>query len=102
MGSSAAPGTLADKQESAPSPRHPSGNVHLLVYDATLYLLVFAYLTNIPSLTHGMWGNPSHLAELYRIICETKQQASLDSTSDARLEVLLAESNRTCIGIHLT
>ncbi|KAF8647738.1 hypothetical protein AX16_006573 [Volvariella volvacea WC 439] len=42
-------------------------------------------------LIHGMWGNPSHLAELYRVISEVH-----DSEDDegASLHVLLAETNR--------
>jgi hypothetical protein len=34
-----------------------------------------------------MWGNPKHLAELDRIIRETKSE-------DVELDVLLAETNR--------
>jgi hypothetical protein len=41
-----------------------------------------------------MWGNPVHLAELYRIMSETKQQASLEAGSDTQLEVLIPKSNR--------
>jgi hypothetical protein len=42
-----------------------------------------------------MWGNPSHLGELDRIIRETKEKASLSTDSDARLEVFLPQSNGT-------
>lgn len=42
-------------------------------------------------LIHGMWGNPSHLAELARIIRETYATPSSDGVE---LELLLAEANR--------
>lgn len=42
-------------------------------------------------LVHGMWGNPGHLAEMARIIRETKEEAGPDGT---KLHVLLAETNR--------
>lgn len=42
-------------------------------------------------LIHGMWGNPSHLAEMSRIIKETKAEPS---SSGVELKVLLAETNR--------
>ncbi|KLO05609.1 DUF676-domain-containing protein [Schizopora paradoxa] len=52
-------------------------------------------------LIHGMWGNPDHLAEMNRIIQETKGPASgtsgggdRDKSEDAELEVLVAQSNR--------
>lgn len=49
-------------------------------------------------LIHGMWGNPEHLAEMNRIIQETKGSASSASGnsegSDAELEVLVAQTNR--------
>ncbi|KAL0953743.1 hypothetical protein HGRIS_004933 [Hohenbuehelia grisea] len=51
----------------------PQSKVHLLV------------------LVHGMWGHPGHLAEMARIIRETKQQEDADGVS---LHVLLADSNR--------
>lgn len=41
-------------------------------------------------LIHGFWGNPGHLAELDRIIRETKQKQS----ADVDFEVLVAETNR--------
>jgi hypothetical protein len=47
------------------------------------------------SLVHGMWGNPKHLAELLRIVSETKGTAPADDPSAARLEVLVAETNST-------
>ncbi|ETW79058.1 Esterase/lipase/thioesterase [Heterobasidion irregulare TC 32-1] len=42
-------------------------------------------------LIHGMWGNPTHLAEMYRIIQEVKGKSN-DVSS--RLHVLLAEANK--------
>ena len=42
-------------------------------------------------LIHGLWGNPGHLAELDRIIRETKQKQS----TDVDFEVLVAETNRS-------
>ncbi|THH03474.1 hypothetical protein EW145_g6225 [Phellinidium pouzarii] len=53
-------------------------NVHLLV------------------LIHGMWGNPEHLAEMSRIIKETKGLSHSSGKSDANIEldVLLAQTNR--------
>ncbi|KAL5537237.1 hypothetical protein ACEPAF_1060 [Sanghuangporus sanghuang] len=52
-------------------------NVHLLV------------------LVHGMWGNPGHLAEMERIIKETKgTRAASNETDGVELEVLVAHSNR--------
>ncbi|KAI5118402.1 hypothetical protein M0805_007536 [Coniferiporia weirii] len=53
-------------------------NVHLLV------------------LIHGMWGNPTHLAEMNRIIKEVKGPSSAAGSDDAgvELEVLLAQTNR--------
>jgi hypothetical protein len=42
--------------------------------------------THLLVLVHGMWGNPGHLAELYRIILETH--------TDPLLHVLLAETNK--------
>ncbi|TFK63409.1 DUF676-domain-containing protein [Pluteus cervinus] len=41
-------------------------------------------------LVHGMWGDPSNLAELARVVRETR---GLDS-DDVELHVLLAETNR--------
>ncbi|KAH8108868.1 DUF676-domain-containing protein [Phellopilus nigrolimitatus] len=56
-------------------------NVHLLV------------------LIHGMWGNPVHLAEMNRIIAETKGPGSAmssggESDSDVELDVLVSQTNR--------
>ncbi len=51
-------------------------------------------------LIHGMWGNPDHLAEMSRIIQETKGTRSSKETDgegrsdDAELEVLVAQTNR--------
>ena len=42
-------------------------------------------------LIHGMWGNPTHLAEMYRIIQEVKGKSN-DVSS--KLHVLLAEANK--------
>ena len=42
------------------------------------------------ALVHGMWGNPSHLAEMRRVITET-YSAPVD---DVELQVLAAETNR--------
>jgi len=43
-------------------------------------------------LIHGMWGNPTHLAEMHRIISETYSPETLEG--DLRLEVLVAQTNR--------
>lgn len=48
-------------------------NVHLLV------------------LVHGMWGNPSHLAELERVVRETKGSQAVDGV---KLEILVAQTNQ--------
>ena len=51
-------------------------------------------------LIHGMWGNPDHLAEMSRIIEETKGPAAVNSSAakgedtNAELEVLVAQTNR--------
>ncbi|TFK88437.1 DUF676-domain-containing protein [Polyporus arcularius HHB13444] len=46
-------------------------------------------------LIHGMWGNPSHLAELRRIMEETRCQATSEKgPGGERLHVLVAETNR--------
>ena len=51
-------------------------NVHLLV------------------LIHGMWGNPSHLASMHRIMKETRiHQDSVDQDG-ATLDVMIAETNK--------
>ncbi|KAF8630141.1 hypothetical protein AX15_003094 [Amanita polypyramis BW_CC] len=41
-------------------------------------------------LVHGMWGNPSHLAEMRRVISETYP----DPVNGMELQVLLAETNQ--------
>ncbi|KAF8519044.1 DUF676-domain-containing protein [Hysterangium stoloniferum] len=43
-------------------------------------------------LIHGMWGNPTHLAEMHRIMTETYAPGTLEG--DIRLEVLVAQTNR--------
>ena len=48
--------------------------------------------THLLVLVHGMWGNPSHLAEMNRIIQETK--GSGPSDEGVELDVLVAEANR--------
>ena len=54
--------------------------------DTDIHLLV---------LVHGMWGNPEHLAEMKRIILETKGAGgSGRKETDMELEVLVAHSNR--------
>lgn len=42
-------------------------------------------------LIHGMWGNPSHLASMHRIMEQTHVQQSPDGTN---LHVMLAETNK--------
>lgn len=42
-------------------------------------------------LIHGMWGNPTHLAHVNKIILEVKGGIK---DSDVELEVLLAETNK--------
>ena len=42
------------------------------------------------TLIHGMWGNPSHLDEMRRVICETYPTAA----DGMELQVLLAETNQ--------
>ena len=45
-------------------------------------------------LIHGMWGNPEHLAEMCRIVTETKgPEAVVESSAGIGLEVLVASSN---------
>ena len=41
-------------------------------------------------LIHGMWGNPSHLAEMHRIISETYPEP----TNAIELQVLVAQTNQ--------
>ncbi|KAI0695350.1 DUF676-domain-containing protein [Cerioporus squamosus] len=46
-------------------------------------------------LIHGMWGNPSHLAELRRIMEETRCQATSEKgPGGERVHILVAETNR--------
>lgn len=46
-------------------------------------------------LIHGMWGNPVHLAEMSRIIRETKGSAEASAAANGiELNVLLAQKNR--------
>ncbi|TFK51791.1 DUF676-domain-containing protein [Heliocybe sulcata] len=45
-------------------------------------------------LVHGMWGNPGHLSELNRIMCETHKRKEDEESNGTELEVLLAETNR--------
>jgi Putative serine esterase (DUF676) len=52
-----------------------STNVHLLV------------------LIHGMWGNPSHLASMHRIIQQSINESSKHQNG-AGLHVMLPETNR--------
>ncbi|KZT27895.1 DUF676-domain-containing protein [Neolentinus lepideus HHB14362 ss-1] len=52
---------------------------------STVHLLV---------LVHGMWGNPSNLSEMNRIICETHKRKADPESNDTEFEVLLAETNR--------
>lgn len=51
----------------------PTPNVHLLV------------------IIHGMWGNPSHVAELERVVRETK---GTEIVADTALEILVAQTNQ--------
>ncbi|KAF9047123.1 lipid particle protein [Hymenopellis radicata] len=43
------------------------------------------------AIVHGMWGNPSHMAELKRIMLETKSEPSPDGVE---LRLIVAENNR--------
>ena len=46
-------------------------------------------------LIHGMWGNPSHLAEMRRIMEETRGKADSErGPRGERLHILMAETNR--------
>ena len=51
-------------------------NVHLLV------------------LIHGMWGNPSHLASMHRIMKETRINEDSVEQDGATLHVMLPETNK--------
>lgn len=42
-------------------------------------------------LVHGMWGNPSHMAELKRIMLETRAQPSAEGIE---MRLLVAETNQ--------
>ena len=42
-------------------------------------------------LIHGMWGNPSHLASMHRIMEQSQVHESPDGTE---LHVMLAETNQ--------
>ena len=42
-------------------------------------------------LIHGMWGNPSHLASMHRIMEQSQAHESSDGTE---LHVMLAETNQ--------
>ncbi|KAI9440711.1 DUF676-domain-containing protein [Lactarius indigo] len=54
----------------------PAKSVHLLV------------------LIHGMWGNPSHLASMHRIMEQTRVHQSSDNPDGTELHVMLAEANQ--------
>jgi Putative serine esterase (DUF676) len=45
-------------------------------------------------LIHGMWGNPSHLASMHRIIEQSRINESSDDPNVAELYVMLPETNR--------
>ena len=46
-------------------------------------------------LIHGMWGNPAHLAEMSRIIQETKGSTEAAAAANGtELDILLAQNNR--------
>jgi hypothetical protein len=49
--------------------------------------------THLLVLIHGMWGNPGHLAEVYRIMDETRVQVAKQDPSGTQLEILLAKTN---------
>lgn len=53
-----------------------TNNVHLLV------------------IIHGMWGNPSHLASMHRIIEQSHIKDSSNNPNGAGLHVMLPETNR--------
>lgn len=42
-------------------------------------------------LIHGMWGNPSNLASMHRIMEQTRENQSSDGTE---LHLMLAETNQ--------
>ena len=81
MSAEASPSTsttiVAVDPESPAGAEVPEGPVHLLV------------------LIHGMWGNPSHLAEMRRIMEETRGKADSErGPRGERLHILMAETNR--------
>ncbi|KIJ55786.1 hypothetical protein M422DRAFT_152238, partial [Sphaerobolus stellatus SS14] len=43
-------------------------------------------------LIHGMWGNPTHLAEMHRVF--TEKHVEVERGGDQRLEILLAQRNK--------
>jgi len=45
-------------------------------------------------LIHGMWGNPSHLDSMHRIIEQTRVQQSSHTPDGTELHVMLAEANQ--------
>ncbi len=45
-------------------------------------------------LIHGMWGNPSHLASMHRIMKETRIHEDSVELNGAALHILLPETNR--------
>ena len=45
-------------------------------------------------LVHGMWGNPSHLSELDRVIKETHTGPLTDDPDNVTLRTLVAETNK--------
>ncbi|KAI9453395.1 DUF676-domain-containing protein [Lactarius psammicola] len=45
-------------------------------------------------LIHGMWGNPSHLASMHRIIEQTRVHQSSENPDGTELHVMLAETNQ--------
>ncbi|KAI0825686.1 putative serine esterase-domain-containing protein [Irpex lacteus] len=45
-------------------------------------------------LLHGMWGNPTHLAEMNRIYSETRGKEDSIGPNGERLHILLAQANK--------
>ncbi len=45
-------------------------------------------------LLHGMWGNPTHLAEMNRIYNETRGKEDSIGPNGERLHILLAQANK--------
>ncbi len=54
----------------------------------------FARRVHLLVLIHGMWGNPSHLASMHRIIEQTRVHQSLENPDGTELHVMLAEANQ--------